>query len=1266
MENKKLFVLATLFLSSIFLMSVANAACPSGMTSYWKLDGDATDSFNGNDGTISGATSTSGQVDSALDFDGNDYVNIAGKMQFAANDKITIMAWVFTGPSTHEEVFGGCNDPNNNCDGQDYDGLVLRRTGTGLSYADPNKLMFGIYYSRSVGGRSYCFYVSNNDVPFNQWVHVAAVYDPNNNDAGTKLYINGQSVSRSRTCSNPQPRTISIYPSIGALAWGNNRISGHSNYFDGIIDEVAIHNRALSAGEIYELYKKGSTRKDYCYSECTLGETSCAGTNYLTCDDGLSWTDNGEVEGYCGVSASACPSGMISYWKLDETSGNTASDSIGNNDGTLRNNPIWATGQVGNALRFDGNDDYIDLNDDNSLNLGDTWTLMEWIYPESLTTENNAIIIHYDTSEITQNEYYVSGPQQNKIAYYSVEMGTSAVSITKLSENNWYHTAITYDNGNVNFYLNGQPDGGTTGYTTGDWDGGTKEISHSGTEPFNGIIDEVSIYNRALTPTEIKDQYDNGLIRQGYCCQCSSGPCCDGCNFRPSTYECRAAVGDCDAVETCTGTSPDCPGDILTAAGESCGTCMECDASGNCNSIGNYNYRKGEIIDTNDYACCDSNTDCVYNNICYDEGAPHELDGETAYCDDGEWRVTLEPKCDWDNDECGYCDDTQCMNPQGQCVNDKDFILDHFCENGKWTTRTKLIALQLLDISDQTSPEDYTLFCDSYENTLNYYQYIISDITVTQHLTEVNNICVLKLPDQVIFGTSLKQPINQGQFMKTLTDVDDCDDAMDDKEDNDGNFHQCNSGSSRAWYNNKTQSVIYSNKNILDNPPEFEINAWEAFLTFLKNPFQTIFNSLFKLFEEKTEYTPEDYEFIEDTKEFSRIYLNRKNVKSIMGIAEEVGKRGEYISVTYSEYSEDVCATINMVHEKFKKEGQLGEKYLFECHYNPSTRSYYFASNSSIGIALWPELTARLRPRGVCPYIIAPTRAIVDYPITFNVDIDWCGDLELNYSWNFGDGTTCPPDCGDGDKENPIHNYTTLGEKNVTLTVTNDDGMSKTATLTINVVVPGDCEVRTDCGGDLCVLSLSDTTDAHATEDCGGFGYKLCCPNIYKLDSGCQAEVISLSDPVDGHADAPEVGSFTNTICVKSKDTSKTATCSARAGDCNSDEQCLISLSNTYDAHVSGCENTLFGTKMCCKIGEESSVDMTCVSVWCRYPNELIGDFNEDGEVDMGDFGYFADHVGETPDSPGWDGKYDLNGDGVVDEERDKKIWEGHYECKKI
>ena len=131
------------------------------------------------------------------------------------------------------------------------------------------------------------------------------------------------------------------------------------------------------------------------------------------------------------------------------------------------------------------------------------------------------------------------------------------------------------------------------------------------------------------------------------------------------------------------------------------------------------------------------------------------------------------------------------------------------------------------------------------------------------------------------------------------------------------------------------------------------------------------------------------------------------------------------------------------------------------------------------------------------------------------------------------------------------------------------------------------CEIKTSCDiiAEPCFLSLSGLTDAHTSVSCpkAGFGYELCCPNSYTIDPGCQAGVISLSDSIDAHTSVYNVGSFNTDVCVKAANPTKTASCRyITSGNCNYDETCFVSLTNTTDAHIGGCSD--YSTKVCCKV----------------------------------------------------------------------------------
>jgi len=192
---------------------------------------------------------------------------------------------------------------------------------------------------------------------------------------------------------------------------------------------------------------------------------------------------------------------LVGYWRFDEGSGTTAYDSSGNgNDGTLIGGAQWVEGQLGGALEFDGSGarvdaPYIPLD-------SRTFTITMWVNPVLYTNEQVVFSQVQTNATNTSMHYRLWGDGRVRMGFYSNDLDTVAGTV---ADNNWYHITFWYDfeNQNRRIYINGVLDAegsagpylGTSGDTViGSW--GTSQW-------FRGIIDDVRIYTRALTDTEI-------------------------------------------------------------------------------------------------------------------------------------------------------------------------------------------------------------------------------------------------------------------------------------------------------------------------------------------------------------------------------------------------------------------------------------------------------------------------------------------------------------------------------------------------------------------------------------------------------------------------------------------------------------------------------------------------------------------------------------------------------------------------------------------
>jgi len=219
--------------------------------------------------------------------------------------------------------------------------------------------------------------------------------------------------------------------------------------------------------------------------------------------------------------------GLISYWELDDGSGATAEDSAGSNDGTVTN-ATWTTGKLDGALDFDGSGDYVSLQSIAALE-GNSVTIAAWINGNDFETSGtfNPILTQYDSND---DGYYLYIGEGKPALYMAWNGGSyiEACSPDSINTGQWYHIVGTNDGSTLKIYVNGVLKRSKTsvGFSGVDYDAyiGYDDLYGN---CFNGTIDDVAIYDRALLPYEIKRMYQRGLNEHNdYHLSCYS-PCVD-------------------------------------------------------------------------------------------------------------------------------------------------------------------------------------------------------------------------------------------------------------------------------------------------------------------------------------------------------------------------------------------------------------------------------------------------------------------------------------------------------------------------------------------------------------------------------------------------------------------------------------------------------------------------------------------------------------------------------------------------------------------
>ncbi len=223
------------------------------------------------------------------------------------------------------------------------------------------------------------------------------------------------------------------------------------------------------------------------------------------------------VAGEESVLSNDITAGLIGHWKFDEATGTTAYDSSGNfNNGTLYNAPTRVASSscaVGSCLSFDGSTNYVSVPDNNSLDISGSFSVSAWV--KWNVFKNYGVIVQKNTGGgaasinygIWSYDTYIAGYIGNGSQSNSVSISYSSAGI---STGNWYLVSLVSDGSNLKLYVNGILKSSTSQTITPVGNSYPLYISNP-SYVLNGSIDDVRIYNRALSADEIKQLYQSSV-----------------------------------------------------------------------------------------------------------------------------------------------------------------------------------------------------------------------------------------------------------------------------------------------------------------------------------------------------------------------------------------------------------------------------------------------------------------------------------------------------------------------------------------------------------------------------------------------------------------------------------------------------------------------------------------------------------------------------------------------------------------------------------
>ena len=475
-------VMAVALTTSTLFAQVPSYVPTNGLVGYWPFSGNANDiSGNDNNGTNNGATLITdrfGNTNSAYSFDGiNDFIQAPN---YASNSSFTVSCWV--NMSTYNLNSLGSND------------FIFFANHSGTNNSSRNFMLGYRNFGNENGFSSYIFnstgaqlggYATNQTPPsVNSWHHLVSVFE---NGTYIKMYLDGV-LFYNQTSNVP---TQSNMPSL-PLFFGIG-VATQFDFLEGKLDDVGFWNRALTETEITNLYNS------------SLPQTACLPANIPTI-------------------------GLVGYWPF---CGNANDESGNANNGTV-NGATLTTDRFGNsnsAYNFDGNNfTRITIQDAPNLNLTNDFTISSWIrgtsYESSPTTVRMIVSKAGDNvgnpngynygiwgdEDLTDNQTgsinFQAQPFYNPSTY---PIGSTGL----IQINNWYNFIVTYSKSTstLNYYLNNvlidtKNLAFNIGVNTNElWIGSQASIFNT-IKTFNGDIDDVGIWNRALTQEEITNLYN--------------------------------------------------------------------------------------------------------------------------------------------------------------------------------------------------------------------------------------------------------------------------------------------------------------------------------------------------------------------------------------------------------------------------------------------------------------------------------------------------------------------------------------------------------------------------------------------------------------------------------------------------------------------------------------------------------------------------------------------------------------------------------------
>ena len=357
------------------------------------------------------------------------------------------------------------------------------------------------------------------------WYQIAFVMD----DDTLRLYVNGE-------LDNERHLEKRMGIMQGEMIFGNAR---GDRRFDGALDDVSLWNRVLTTEEIAEMHRRQSPTFEASYrSPVCDGGSPRLWTQLRVDTDRPAWKQMPTTRETDYALGNLDPMGLVAAWSMNgeagpllhgsaiaDASANALHGQANNVDG---DGMTYAEGLFGTAVSFDGMDDQVVIPWEQSVGVADEHTIAAWVKLAPQPADQDGVILSLGDG----HKLLVTAAGKAALSYGGPNSPTALNAFSPLDDERWHHVIAVHRTGEfTRLYVDGEVEASSASPSELETAAQDLKIGGIGQAHFRGLLDEISLWKRALTNEEAVDLYRRGANRLKVQVRSCDDAACDGEEF---------------------------------------------------------------------------------------------------------------------------------------------------------------------------------------------------------------------------------------------------------------------------------------------------------------------------------------------------------------------------------------------------------------------------------------------------------------------------------------------------------------------------------------------------------------------------------------------------------------------------------------------------------------------------------------------------------------------------------------------------------------